>query len=57
MENKKGELIDFSLFSNGIDEMNKNLKELNENVKKGGNVYMDGTQVGRATVMANSKMG
>jgi hypothetical protein len=26
-------------------------------VEKGGNVYMDGTQVGRTTVMANSKMG
>ena len=57
MENKKGEIVDWTLFSNGIEEMNKNLKELNENTKKGGNVYMDGTLVGNTTVMANSKMG
>lgn len=57
MENKKGETVDWTLFSNGIEEMNKNLKELNENTKKGGNVYMDGTLVGNTTVMANSKMG
>jgi hypothetical protein len=33
------------------------LEKLIATVEKGGNVYMDGTQVGRATVMANSKMG
>ena len=33
------------------------LEKLIATVEKGGNVYMDSTQVGRATVMANSKMG
>jgi hypothetical protein len=33
------------------------LEKLISTVEKGGNVYMDGAQVGRATVMANSKMG
>jgi hypothetical protein len=57
LRGQEGEVMDWNLFSNGINEMNKNIKELNESVKRGGNVYMDGTQVGRATVMANSKMG
>jgi hypothetical protein len=33
------------------------LEKLIATVEKGGNVYMDGTLVGNATVMANSKMG
>jgi hypothetical protein len=33
------------------------LEKLVSAVEKGGNVYIDGTSVGRATVMANSKMG
>jgi hypothetical protein len=59
MENKKGEVIDWSLFANGIDEMNKNLKELNENTKKEKTITMnvDGASIGTAMVKANSKMG
>ena len=41
----------------GNDEIVSLLKELISEVKKGGNIYMDGNKVGKSLALANSKMG
>ena len=41
----------------GNDEIVLLLKELISEVKKGGNIYMDGNKVGKSLALANSKMG
>ena len=41
----------------GNDEIVSLLKELISEVKKGGNIYMDGNKVGKSLALANSRMG